>query len=285
LNASPPAQTYVSNLSITYDEQRQLYIGEFYSGGTLHRVEGADRASVSYLTEGVVRDQYNEMVRGVSYWKDREVARAAEASQGWGLGGGGGGSDNVPRRIDGVQVRTYHADDRNAPKLTVGKAMNWADLIMTAVSLAQGNYMDVAYRAMTTVVGDWYEGVESIWDKKPKPKIFSVSFGGVVITATSRAMLRKMLTRQRNLRIQRIMKSVRAQQKEEDDKEDRRQRSEAVYRIRAKKRKALKEILWKDRVRERKLKEILFSMRQSVSDKKTQAESKAEEIWQNRMMN
>jgi hypothetical protein len=285
LNALTPAQTYVSEPSLTYDEERQLYIGEFYSGGMLHRVEGADRASVSYLMEGVVRDQYDEMVRNTSYWREREAARAAAAAAEQSHGRGGGSSDshdNTPRRIEGIQVRTYHADSRHTEKLTVSKAIGWAELIHTAFNLATGNYSDLVYNALSHVVGDWFENVESIWNKQPKKKIFAVSFGGILITATSRAMLRKLLTRQRNLRIQRIMKSVRAQQKEEEDAEERRQMSLAAYRLREKKRVAKKEF-WKDRVRKRDLKEIIGGMRESISDKKNMAENQVEELWARKM--
>ncbi|MCE3231882.1 MAG: hypothetical protein K0R98_139 [Rickettsiaceae bacterium] len=288
MHASKPIPNYVSDLSVNFDEQRGLYIGEFYSGGTLHRIEGADRAQVDYLMEAVVREQYEQMVHELNYWKQREAAR--QAAQERAERGRGGSStkaekDDSPRRIDGIPVRTYKADERTAHKLNMGSVVKWGDMMMMAASLAHGNYGDLAYHAIATALGDWYEGVESIWNKKPKIKIFAVSFGGIIITATSRKMLRKLLMRQQNIRIQRIMMNVREHKKNQDDAQEGDARSKAADRLRAKKKKA--EIL-RPKSWERKLspqgqetgwRGKTLNLKERLKDKK----NRAHDLWEHKL--
>lgn len=272
----PPPPAYASSASITYDQATGMFVGQVVSRSGVHVVEGPDRFSVEYGMQNVVRQEYNQMVR------EAGMSRSRTEEHGRGRGGGGGGQrEETHERIDGMKV--YRHDHGNKPKIGFEKLV---DVVMTAVSLSQGHFFEAAVHGATMALGDWYENVESIWDKKPKPKLFSVSFGGVLITATSRAMLRKLLIRQRNLRIQMVMTHIRKHEVERENASTTDNfLSEDAKRLRAKKKRALalRPKLWENRVcpqgRQTGWKGRSLDLRERMKDKR----DRALELWVNRV--
>jgi hypothetical protein len=203
---APPA--YASSTSITFDSARGTYVGEVISRGGMHVVEGPDALSVDYAVQGILRDEYNQMVREATIAQGRERG-------GHSRGGSSGVSshhEESHERINGMKV--YRHEPGKGPKIGFEK---FVDMVMSAVAISQGHYFDAAVHGASMALGDWYEGVESLWDKKPKQRLLSVSFGGILITATSKAMLLKLLTRQRNIRINMIMTHVRKHEHEREN--------------------------------------------------------------------
>lgn len=200
---------YASELRLTYDDEREKYLGEFSSVGGLYRIEGVDRADISYEMQRLLELEYNSMVRNSA--KTESFSR--------GRGGGASGGSNVadkpsvaksgPER--GLKVYTLDIDEqRNSAKNLsfISKASTWVDLVTTTIALSTGNFLEATMASASLTLGEWNEGIESIW-KTPQAKIFAVMFCGVMIKATSKSGLRKKLLRQKNRRLQMIMMHLR----------------------------------------------------------------------------
>ncbi len=276
-------QAYASSVSIDFDSQKGVYVGSLASRGGMYQFEGPDRASVMYEAEAILREEYDTMMREVARGKAQAVSR----------GRGGGSSENhrqernkPKEKIDGVPILTRSTTGRDKPGIKTNLP-KWAEAAITLVSIAHGNWMDLAINAAVTVARDWYENVESLWDRRPTPKIFTAVFGGIVITATSRKMLRLMLIRQRNLRIQRIMAAIRLHDEERDNASSTDNLTRVSARIKSKKVLAMKAFQpksWEGRVsspqgQETGWKGRALDMRSSLQGKK----AKAMEMWANRV--
>ena len=268
---------YASSTSVEFNEERGLYLAQVVSRDGVHIVEGPDRASVEYGIEAVLRDEYNAMIREETLNKSRETGRSR--------GGGSSGSNNRDSQeetIDGMKVHRHSPGERGPrPKFS-----SWVDMVTGGLALSQGNLVGAAGSAISLAFGEWFDKVDSIWNKKPKQKIFAVSFGGILITATSKAMLRKLLTRQRNKRIQRIMTSIR---KHDDERKNASTveniTSKDTKRIRNKKKRAeiLRPRSWEKRVcpqgQQTGLKSRTIDLRTRVKEKRERASG----LWAHRV--
>ncbi len=256
-------QMYASQLDVSYDESRELYIGDLVSRGGVHRVEGMNRADVTYAMDALLQEEYHEMLRGV---KDQN-ARV--------IGGGrsrGGGSSATPEKVEGMAIKTYAPGEL---KQKNSGSFKWVELVMGAASLGQGNFLEAALSVISIKLGDWFDGVESLWDKDTSKKpLFAVSFGGILITAVSKKMLKKKLRRQMNKRIQRIMMNVKyhnmARESLTPTKGDSKQ---AISRLRKKKQRAVEH--WRARVspqgRQKNWRGRTINLRNRLQDKKEKA--------------
>jgi hypothetical protein len=260
LSASMPTQSYASNVTITRDPSGQP-VGQVISGGRVITVTGPD---IEKQIEQILGQEYDSMSQEMgSYWVAREAARKkARGVGGMAIGGMeagiGAGAGLIGSANSHSQPQPHHHQAHSQPHvrgggMTLSKAGKWVDLIHTAISLATGNYWDVAIGMLTNAIGDWYEGVESLWDKKQKPKLFTACFGGIVIMATSRRMLRKLLQRQRNKRIDRIMRHVREQTRNQDEASEtdaygRTKDNDKTRALRKKKKLAKMEMGWQLRI-------------------------------------
>lgn len=202
---------YASDLQLAYDNEKQKYLGEFSSVGGTYRIEGIDRADISYEMQRLLELEYNSM-----------LVNAAK-SESYSKGRGGGGSSTQPKPKNqkptvsrsgperGMKVYTIDVDDQKNSSRSlsfISKASTWVDLITTTIALSTGNFLEATMATASLSLGEWNEGLESIW-KGPKENIFSVVFCGVVIKAKSKRSLRKKLLRQKNRRIQMIMMHLR----------------------------------------------------------------------------
>lgn len=268
--------SYASSSSVEYSEELGMYVGEMVSIDGVHLVEGPDRASVEYTMEAILQEEYQRMVR------EAALAKELEQSQGRSMGGGGSSSryDGQKEKIEGAPVHR-HALRAGIP----GKKGTWVELVMGAISLSQGAYLEAAFSAASLVIKDWYEGVESLWDKKTVPKIFAVYFGGILIKASSKSELRKKLVRQRNKRIQLIMTSIRKHNHEHENASSTDKISADARRLRDKKKRAeiLRPKSWERRMspqgQQTGWRSKTLDLRSRMKGKK----SRAKVLWANRL--
>lgn len=261
-------QTYASELAITYDSERNLYLGEFTSRGGTYRFEGPDRADLMYQMYAALQDEYIQMTRDVAYMRSH-----SRSGGGRGRGGGGGSShDNV----EGLRVHRVAPGQR--PSLS--SAGRFVDALMTVLAISTGDWREVAASAIAMAVGDAYDRMEDAWEDEA-PSLFAVSFCGMVITAASRAELKKKLLRQKHKRMHMIMQHIKMARDEREKNSDSLsyadylafgQVGKAKYldRLRRKKRAAKQ---WRDRTQlegrnKEELRDQLHGWRQQLRGKK-----------------
>jgi hypothetical protein len=199
-------QAYASELTLTYDESRQLYLGQFVSRGGVYNIEGVNRADVTYEMDRLLAEEYRSMTRDVtkkSSFVEVEALREGRSRGGGGRSMGGGGNERV-HTINATEARIARGGSSSA----LSKAATGLDLASAAMALATGNWLELAMASASLAMGEWFEGVESLWDKQPE-KVFAVVFCGVLITAKSRSELMKKLIRQKNKRLEMIMNHIR----------------------------------------------------------------------------
>ena len=183
------------DMTIYYDEMKGEYVADFLYKGEITQVYGEDRSSVMYQADGMLEDARLEA--------KREAKKKAGDS-----GSGSSSHSEKPEKVEGHKVKTIQARQvRSHKKLGLLAAF---DLMTGGMAISQGRWLDALFSGLTLAAGEWFSDVESIWDKKPKKKLFAASFGGILIVAGSKRELKKMLVRQRNKRIQRIMAHVRS---------------------------------------------------------------------------
>lgn len=194
-------QAYASALTLKYDESRQLYLGQFVSRGGVYNIEGVNRAEVTYEMDRLLAEEYHTMTRDVARKSSYEAVR-----EGAGRGGGGRSMGGGNERV--YTIKASEARAAGSGSSVASKAMTGLDVASGAMAIASGNWLELAMSVASLAVGEWFEGVESLWDKQPE-KLFAVTFCGVLITAKSRSELMKKLMRQKNKRIEMIMNHIR----------------------------------------------------------------------------
>ena len=162
---------------------------------------------------------------------DREEAEKEE-------GGGDKGRPSGNSKSEGQSsTRSYKAMERPSKKMKLG---TFAKLAMAGMTLSQSGPAGLIAETILLSAVSWFSNLDSIWNKQPKQQIFACYFGGILIVATSKAMLKKKLTFQRNKRIQRIMMNVRYHNKERENASSIENISKAAKRLKGKKKNAMK---------------------------------------------
>lgn len=273
-------QIYASELELTYDQEKQLYIGKFISATGVFNIDGPNRAEVMYEMDRLLAEEYRLM--------QQEAARKEsyrERVEGRSRGGGG-------RSIGGEKVHRIDASEakrlRDNPS-ALSKAGSWVDVITGGLALSTGNWLEAGAAAASLALGDFFEGVESLWDKSPEAKVFAVSFGGVLITAGSRRQLRRKLVRQRQKRLHIIMSHIRKKGLVKDSIENvtekLKRENNKIRQLRKKKERAM--VLgpdkWKSTVspqgQQKDWRARVVDLRERVKGKK----ARSEELWQERV--
>jgi hypothetical protein len=197
-------QSYTSSVSISYDNVRQVYVGEMWSRSGIYRVEGPDRGSVDTDLEQLARTEYNAMMREISSKSKQDfgsdIGRAVLFH---------GRSAHVTRhKVDGVPVLLLASGGNKQERHKGGHGlkdlMTIAELAHTIYSAIHGDWFEALFSGMLLA----FEDAHAKKGDKPK-QIFAAEFGGVIITATSRALLIKKLLLQKNRRVQIIMNHMR----------------------------------------------------------------------------
>lgn len=274
MSALQTTAIYASSSSLEFNEELGVYVGQVIASDGTHVIEGPNAASVQYEIDAILREEYDRMVRDVT------VGREEGKSKGRSIGGGSSSRDN--ERDDKIEGEKIH---RHTAGMNISRTKTWVELVMGAVSLSHGNFLEAGFSALSLAASEWFENVESIWDKKPKKKIFAVYFGGILITATSRSALRKKLIRQRNKRVQLIMTSVRKHDHERENASSAGNLSLDAKRLRKKKQKAelLRPKKWERRVSPQGQQ---TGWRSQAIDLKTRMKGKknrAKELWAQRL--
>ncbi len=204
-------QSYASDIAMKYDEARNVYLGEMFSRGGLYRVEGPDAISISTQMNYFLEIEYQEMMRTLTTQKPQPF--------------GAGISPTVLISGQQAEVTQYQENGKpvvmikatkplrdEAGGLGVGDALSVTELSMTVISVLSGNWMHALTGAMSLAVG----GAIGQGRHKNEGQVFAVMFGGILITATTRALLKKKLQLQKNRRIQLIMHHMRDHDKARD---------------------------------------------------------------------
>lgn len=194
-------QSYASDVAILFNEARGVYTGEMTSRGGLYRVEGPDRTSVYNQIENILYNEYAEMTQELTQQKKRDF---------------GSGLDATPEKIikeideDGLPVITIKDDGRkDSLSLNTVKAATFSAMVW---SLIQGDFFSATLGALGMMIEDYIGKGKG----RKKKKLFAVMFGGILITATSRVALKKLLTLHKNKRIQRIMNHIREEERDSE---------------------------------------------------------------------
>lgn len=197
LSTLKTTQLFASELDIRYDQSRQIYIGKFVSVMGEYSIEGPNRAEVTYEMDRLLQEEYRLMQKEAS----KKKSFTEKVASGRSVGGGRslGGSETV-YRIDASEANRQS-------KGNLSKSLTAIDIVTGGMSLVAGRYVEAGIAAASLMLGDFFEGVESLWDKSDK--VYAVSFGGVLITAATRRQLRRKLDRQKQKRLQLIMNHVR----------------------------------------------------------------------------
>lgn len=198
-------QSYASDVAVLFDEIRGVYTGEMTSRGGLYRVEGPNATSIYNQMENLLYNEYREMMLEMEQQKKRNFGSGLENNQIT--------IDGQPAEItkyveEGKPVMTILADAKSAGVgvMNVIKTYEFTSMVM---SFIRGDYFSAAFSAAALMFEDYLGG------SRKKKKVFAVMFGGILITATSRAALKKLLTLHKNRRIQRIMNHIREHGRDE----------------------------------------------------------------------
>lgn len=194
-------QNYASDVAIVFDELRSVYTGEMVSRGGVYRVEGPNSTSVYNQIENLLYNEYNEMMLEMTRKKKREF--------GSGLGDN---VDIVTKETEDGRPIIILKDREEKNGLSLHGTVKAATFSAMVWSFVQGDLFGAALGACGLMIEDFF-GRSS-----KRKKIFSVMFGGILITATSRIALKKLLTLHKNKRIQRIMNHIREDAKGESDR-------------------------------------------------------------------
>lgn len=204
------SQSYGSSMSTSFDEARQVYVGEMVSRGGLYRVEGPDMGSISMQMDAILQYEYQEMLRELATQKQQEF-----------------GSD-IGRftMINGALANVSHQRESGIPVITLSprhhherggigakEMLSITEMAMSLFAIMHGQWFDAAMSAMSMVVEDC---LFKAGGHKEKP-IYAVMFGGILITGATRAILKKKLQLQKNKRIQLIMHHMRQHGKDRDE--------------------------------------------------------------------
>ena len=200
LSTLQTTQLYASELDLTYDDEKKIYRGKFVSATGVFSIEGPNKAEVMYEMDRLLDEEYRLMQKEAS--KKQSYRERVESSRARGGGGRSMGGEKV-YKIDASEARK--AGDSSS----LSKGLGLVDIATGGLSLIAGRYVEAGVAAASLVVGDFFEGVESLWDKSSKEKVFAVSFGGVLITAATRRQLRRKLARQKQKRLALIMNHIR----------------------------------------------------------------------------
>ena len=259
-----PIPSYASRTSIDFDEARGVYVGQVMSKNGIHLLEAPDRLTLEYEVEGLLRSEYNKMIRDEAIRKrarDKDLSEKESEKNSH--------SNSVSRHeqkdhVEGIKIHRHKPGEFSSKP----KTATWVDMITGGLALSHGNYFEAAMSAASAAFGEWFERVESIWDRNPKPKVFAVMFDGILIKASSMAMLKKLLVRQRNKRIQRIMIAIRQHEEERGISSVEGITGVSAQRLRAKKKRA--QLTWKTRVcpEQTELVERTLDLRERVKTKK-----------------
>jgi len=197
-------QSYTSSASISYDNVRQVYVGEIWSRGGIYRIEGPDRGSIDTDLEQVARTEYNAMMREISSKQKQPFG----ADIGRTVNFHGHRAQVTQHKVDGVPVLLLASggggDGRKKGGLGMKDLMTMAELSHAIYAAIHGNWFEAIFSGMLMAFEDAHAKAGSA----PK-QIFAAEFGGVIITAASRALLIKKLLLQKNRRIQIIMNHMR----------------------------------------------------------------------------
>ncbi len=199
LSTLQTTQLYASELDLTYDNEKQIYRGKFVSASGVYLIEGPNRAEVMYEMDRLLDDEYRAMQKEAS----KKESYREKVSNSRSRGGRSMGGETV-HRIDASEARKM---EKNSS--AISKGIGLIDIATGGLSLIAGRYVEAGVAAASLAMGDFFEGVESLWDKSSSNKLFAVSFGGVLITASTRRQLRRKLVRQKQKRISLIMNHIR----------------------------------------------------------------------------
>lgn len=205
-----PKHEYASTVHTLYDDTRGLYVGEVFSREGLYRVEAWDQGSLDLQLDYILDKEYQEMQREVNVGKPHAF--------GHGIGKSVTIKDRHAEQSRHIQSHVTRHQEGGRPVLTfsggkhhhgnpLGRLVDTFDVASLTFSLLTGNWADALFSLFSMGFQDLFFGGGSI------PKIFAVSFGGVLITAPTRALLRKKLQLHKNKRIQIIMHHMRSHAK------------------------------------------------------------------------
>jgi|GEM_PF-5182992 len=197
-------QSYTSSVSISYDNVRQVYVGEMWSRGGLYRIEGPDRGSVDTDLEKVARDEYNAMMREISSKRKQDFG----ADIGRTVNFHGHRAQVTHHKVDGAPVllisSTPGSEGRKSGGPGLKDFMTMAELTHAIYAAIHGDWFEALFSGMLMA----FEDAHAKKGSAPQ-QLFAAEFGGVIITATSRALLLKKLLLQKNRRVQIIMNHMR----------------------------------------------------------------------------
>lgn len=263
---------------IDFDEARGLYVGQVMTMNGAQTVEAASRAQVMYDMEAILREEYIAREQEINKQKEEAGRVKVESDPEKPSENRSWVEKESDRRVRELPVHVHSA--RQRPQHRRMKAGTILDLISGAIALSHGNWIEAAFSAFSLAIGDWYENVESIWNKPKRRKIFACYFGGILIVAGSKRALMKKLTLQRNKRIQRIMMNIRYHNKERENASSTDNISKAALRLKNKKKKAvaLTPKSWERRVSSPQGKQAgwqgrTLNLRERMKGKKTRARS------------
>lgn len=208
-------EMYASPPTIDFDESKGIFVAEMMSRQQQIIIEGPDRSSVEHEIERTLHDEYVQM--------EADIARSRSQSRGRSMGGGG---ETDKRSADGIMTigaglamspdvedDSRQKPNKNAKEHKMG-AGTWVEMISGISAVIRGDWLSLALSGASLKLSGWMDDLSIFGSTK---RIFSVSFGGILITATSRKELRKKLTKQKNKRIQRIMNNVKFAEKEREN--------------------------------------------------------------------
>lgn len=204
------SQSYASGVSTSYDEARQVYVGEMTSRGGVYRVEGPDMASISMQIDDILRIEYQEMIRELATQRQREFGSDIG---GW-LMINGAPANVTHQRESGIPIMTLSSRGHHERSgISASGMLDITEIALTVFHAMHGQWLN----ALTSAISMIFEDYLSKFGGNKKKPLFGVMFGGILITASTRALLKKKLQLQKNRRIQLIMNHMREHEKNRNE--------------------------------------------------------------------
>lgn len=190
---------YSYSTHMHFDELKKAYVGHLESRSGLYEFEGPDRTSITMQIEQVLNLEYDEMMHELASEERREFGLGIEKKFG-----------NVKRREEnGKPIITIGPESQDKPGPTLAELLHITQVSLAVVSIIQGAWVPASISAASMMIEHYLTKVSHV----KKQTLYKVAFGGIVITAVSRRMLKKKLQQQRNKRIQLIMNHMRGHDK------------------------------------------------------------------------
>lgn len=245
-------------VSMEYDQEKGLYVGQLTSRSGTYQLSGHDRATISYEVEAILRDEYYQLARDVEQGRARTV-----------MGGSPGGSSGV--KIEGhkvIDMSPGGAGEERGRGLSLSMAL---DLFSLVVPLIPGHGLSSQVFKSTAIGSGILQLFEMLFGGKRQK--LAIVVGGVLLVAGSKRALKKKLMVHKNRILQRIMHNVRTSLKETERVRDtQRQMSDRVRLKRARARSN-----WVDRMgkgglsQSKDWRDRVDSMRNRLREKKSHA--------------